>query len=151
MDKSEVIKRSEFFHELDDEELGAIVKICNIEEFEPGTIICRQNQQSDKIYLIEDGLVGIILEVGPMSQRQVQAASNYKVFGWSALIPPYTRTSTAKAIEKTKVLSWYKKDLDALFSLDHDLSYKVNASIARVVATRLREAYHQLLGCTSQD
>ena len=151
MDRSEVIKRSEFFHDLDDKELDAIVKISKSEEFEPGAIICRQNQQSDKIYLIEDGLVGIILEVGPMSQRQVQAASNYKVFGWSALIPPYTRTSTAKAIERTKVLSWDKKDLDALFCLDHDLSYKVNAAIARVVATRLREAYHQLLGCTSQD
>ena len=151
MDRSEIIKKSEFFHDLDERELDAIVKISDIEEFEPGTIIYRQDQQSDKIYLIVDGLVGIILEVGPMAQRQVQAASNYKVFGWSAVIPPYTRTSSAKALEKTKVLSWDKKDLDALFSLDYDLSYKVNAAIARVVATRLREAYHQLLGCTSQD
>jgi CRP-like cAMP-binding protein len=151
MDRSEIIKRSEFFHDLDDEELDAIVRISKSEEFEPGVIICRQDQQSDKIYLIEDGLVGIILEVGPMSQRQVQAASNYKVFGWSALIPPYTRTSTSKALERTKVLSWEKKDLDVLFSQDHDLSYKVNAAIARVVAKRLREAYQQLVGCTSQD
>jgi CRP-like cAMP-binding protein len=151
MEKSEIVKRSEFFHELNDKELDSIVQICNSEVFEQGTVICKQDQKADKIYLIEDGLVGIILEVGPLSQRQVQAASDYKVFGWSALIPPYTNTATVKALKNTKVLAWNAEDLRKLFNADHNMLYKVNAAVACVVAKRLREAYHQLLGVTSQD
>lgn len=151
MEKSEIIKRSEFFHDLSDKELDSIVNICNVEVFEEGTIICKQDQKVDKIYLIEDGLVGIILEVGPLSQRQVQAASDYKVFGWSALIPPFTSTATVKALKNTKVLTWDVEDLRDLFDSDHNMLYKVNAAVACVVAKRLREAYHQLLGVTSQD
>lgn len=151
MEKSEIIRKSEFFHDLNDKELDSIVQICNVEIFEQGTVICKQDQRADKIYLIEDGLVGIILEVGPLSQRQVQSASDYNIFGWSTLIPPYTSTATIKALKKTKVLTWNVEDLKILFDTNHNILYKVNAAVARVVAKRLREAYQQLLGVTSQD
>jgi len=50
MEKSEIIKKSEFFHELSDKELDSIVQICNSDVFEQGTIICKQDQKADKIY-----------------------------------------------------------------------------------------------------
>ena len=63
-------------------ELKAVEKICTSEVFQAGTIIVKQDK-GDKLYVIEDGLVGIIYEVGPLSQRQVQSASKYDIFGWS--------------------------------------------------------------------
>ena len=150
MDRLEVLKKSELFHDLDDEQLSLVEKICTSEVFEPGAIIFKQDQKADKIYVIEEGLVGIILEVGPLSQRQVQAASNLEVFGWAALIPPYTRTATIKAIQRTKVMAFDAKELGRLFRTNPDIMYKVGSAVACVLAKRLRTAYTQLLGVTSE-
>ena len=95
--------------------------------------------------------MGIILEVGPLSQRQVQAASNFETVVCSAVIEPYTCTATVKAIEKTKVLAFKGEELQSLCLTRPEIGCKVSRGVARVVATRLRSAYTQLLGITSQD
>ncbi|GAH48981.1 unnamed protein product, partial [marine sediment metagenome] len=38
----------------------------------------------------------IFLELGPLSERQLQAASNFEIFGWSAMIEPHISTATAE-------------------------------------------------------
>jgi CRP-like cAMP-binding protein len=151
MDRLEVLRKSELFRELDNEQLSTVEKLCTPETFEPGAIICKQGEKVDKIYVIEDGLVAIILEVGPLSQRQVQSASNFDIVGWSSMIRPYTSTATVKAKERTKVLSFNAKELGRLFRLEPKIGYKVGQSISCVVAGRLQHAYTQLLGITSQD
>jgi len=151
VDKLEVLRKSELFHSLNDEQLSLVDKMCTPEVFEPGAIICKQDRKEDKLFVIEEGLVAILLEVGPLSQRQVQAASDFEVIGWSALIEPHTCTATAKAIEKTKVLAFDAKEMGRLFHSNPEIMYKVGSAVACVVVKRLRSAYTQLLGVTSQD
>lgn len=43
MDKLEVLKRSDLFRELNDEQLSLVEKMCTAEVYEPGTIIHRAN------------------------------------------------------------------------------------------------------------
>jgi CRP-like cAMP-binding protein len=151
MDKLDVLKRSDLFHELNDEQLSSVEKICICEVFEPGAIFHRQHQILDRLYVIEEGLVGIIFEPGPLSQRQLQAVSNFETFGWSALIPPHQSTATVKAIERTKVLTFNRHELADLCSTNCKVGCIVYRAIARVIAERLKAAYMQLLGVTSQD
>ena len=151
MDKLEVLKRSELFRELTDEQLHLVEEMCTPEVYEPGTIICIQGQIEEKAYIVEEGLVGIILEVGPLAQRQVQAVCNFEAFGWSSMIPPYTCTANVKAIEKTKVLAFDGRKLCDLCLTQSDIGCRVCRSIARVVAERLRQSYIQLLGVTHQE
>ena len=106
MDKLEVLRRSDVFHYLEDGELEEVAKMCTPEVFEAGEILCRQNEEQEKLYVIEEGLVSVLLELGPRDKRQIQAASDFECFGWSASIPPYRCTSTVKALEKTKVLAF---------------------------------------------
>jgi len=151
MDKLEVLKRSDLFHELNDEQLGLVAEMCTREVYEPGTIFHRQNQILDKLYVIEEGLVGIIFEPGPLSQRQLQAACNFETFGWSALIPPHQSTATVKAIERTKVLAFNRQDVINLCCANPEVGCVLYRAIARVIANRLKSAFMQLLGVTSQD
>jgi len=151
MDRLEVLRKSALFSELDDERLSLVENICTPEVFEPGTIICKQGQKVDKIYVIEEGMVAIILEVGPLSQRQVQAASNFDVVCWSAMIRPYISMATGKAVERTKVLTFDAKELGRLLHREPKVGYKVGQSISCIVAGRLQHAYTQLLGVTLQD
>ena len=151
MDKLEVLRRSDLFHELNDEQLSLVEKICICEVFEPGAIFHKQHQILDKLYVIEEGLVGIILEPGPLSQRQLQAACNFETFGWSALIPPHRSTATVKAIERTRVLAFNGQELADLCSTNCKVGCILYRAIARVIADRLHSAFTQLLGVTSQD
>lgn len=151
MTKLEVLKRCPFVRELNDEQLSKMVEICDREVFEVGENLSKQGRTQEKIYLIEEGLVGIYLELGPMNQRQLQSASNYEVIGWSAMLPPYRSSATVKAIETTKVLSFGGKKLNNLCDKYPEIGYKVNRGLASVIAVRLHHAFTQLMGVTAQD
>ena len=151
MDKLEVLRKCDLFRDLDDEKLSVVEKMCTAQVLETGTIMAKQGRQADKIYVIEEGLAGIVLEVSALSQRQVQAASNFEVVGWSGLIEPFISTATVKALETTKVLVFDARELGKLLRINHGIGYKVGPAVACVVAKRLHSAYTQLLGVTSQD
>ena len=151
MTKLEVLKRCPFVRELDDEQLNKMAEICHSEVFEAGESICKQGRTEEKIYLIENGLVGIYLELGPMNRRQLQAASNFEVVGWSAMLPPYRCSATVTAIETTKVLAFNGKELLNLCDTYPEIGYKVNRGLASLIAVRLHHAFAQLMGVTVQD
>jgi CRP-like cAMP-binding protein len=151
LDKLELLKRSELFRELNNEQLGLVVPLCTGQVYEPGAIIHKANAIINKIYVIEAGLVGIILEPGPLSQRQLQAVSNFETFGWEAAIPPHLATATAKAIEKTRVLAFDGNELCNLCFAKPEVGCIICRAVARVIAGRLHSAFMQLVGITSQD
>ena len=151
MDKIEVLRKSDLCQELDDEQVKIVAQMCACEVYEPGTIICKQNTKLDQLYVIEEGLVGLILELGPLSERQVQAASDFETFGWSAMIEPYISSGTVKALEKTKVLTFKREELRNLCVTHPEIGCMISYAIARIVAARLHSAYVQLLGVTYQD
>jgi len=151
MDKLEVLKRSDVFHYLEDSELKEVEKMCMPEVFEAGTIICKQDKEQDKLYIIEEGLVSVLLELGPTDKRQIQAASNFECFGWSASIPPYRCTCSARALEKTKVLAFNGKELRNLVYSNPKLCAAIAGGVAYVISQRLRAAFTQLMGIAYQD
>ena len=146
MSRFGVLRKCDMFRALDDKQLREVEKMCVPGEFEAGTIVCKQGCKEEKLYVVEHGAAGIILEVGPLAQRQVQAVTDYEVFGWSAMLAPYTCTATVKALEKTKVLAFDGQELSALCVTKPEIGCKVSRGIARVVAARLHQAYAQLLG-----
>lgn len=151
MSKLETIKRSDLFHELFDDELRLLAEKSYYETYEPGAIIHRQNQTLDKLYIIEEGLVGIFLELGPLTHRQIQSARKYETFGWSALVPPCKSTATVKAIQQTRVLAFNGQDIMDLCPTNPEVGCVVYRGIARVVANRLGATFKQLMGITTED
>jgi CRP-like cAMP-binding protein len=151
MKRLEVLKRSDIFHYLEEDELRTVEKMCTPEVFEAGTIICKQDREEEKVYVIEDGLVSILLELGPTDKRQIQAASNFECIGWSATIPPFHCTATARALERTKVLAFNGKELRNLIYTNPKLCAEIAGGIAYVISQRLRAAFTQLMGVAYQD
>lgn len=151
MTKLEVLKRCSFIRELSDEQLSKMAEMCVEETFEVGEYLCRQRRPQEKIYVIEEGLVGIYLELGPTYKRQLQSASSFEVVGWSAMVPPYRCLAAVMAIEKTKVLSFSGRELVDKCFADPQMGCKLGRGLAFVISLRLQSAYTQLMGVTSQD
>ena len=151
MDTIETMKKSDVFSRLSDEDLAEVAKLCRYEEFEAGTTIFRQDTAATDMYIVEDGLVSIMLELGPTDRRQIQAVSDFGCFSWPAVIPPYHHISTAKALEKTSVLAFDGKQLRDLINTNPRLCAEVLAGIAYVMSQKLRMSFTQLIGVTYQD
>jgi len=151
MTKLEVLKKCPFVRELDDVQLKIIAEIGFEEVYEVGDSLCKQGRTQEKLFLIVDGLVGLYLEMGPMTHRQLQAASNLEVIAWSALIPPYRSHTTVKALETTRVLAFNGKELAGLCEAHPMIGSRVHRGLASVIAGRLERAFTQLMGVTAQD
>jgi CRP/FNR family transcriptional regulator, cyclic AMP receptor protein len=149
MGKFNVLRKCDMFRSLDDKQLREVEKMCSYEQFEAGAVICKQGDSEEKLYVVEHGAVGIILEVGPLAQRQVQAVTDYEVFGWSAMLDPYICTATVKALENTKALAFNGQELSGLCVTRPEIGCRMSRGIARVIAGRLRQSYAQLLGVTA--
>lgn len=151
MSKREVLAKCELFRELSADQLEQVEKMCSAREYESGAIICKQDKQQDHVCVIEEGAAVIVLEVGPLAQRQVQPVSQYEVLGWSGMVEPKKCTATVRATEKTKLLVFNGEELCSM-CLDHpEIGCRICRGMARVLGKRLRQAYVQLLGVTAQD
>jgi CRP-like cAMP-binding protein len=151
METIEILRRSDIFHYLEDDELKTVAKMCTPQVFEAGTVICKQDKEEEKVYVIGEGLVSILLELGPTDKRQIQTASNFECFGWSATIPPFRCAATAKALEKTRVLAFNGMELRNLIYTNPKLCAEVAGGVAYVISQRLRAAFTQLMGVAYQD
>jgi len=63
VDTIEVLRKSDLFRGLNDEQLRVLEQMATPCVFEPGTIINKQGAKLDNVYLIEEGLVAIFLEL----------------------------------------------------------------------------------------
>jgi len=151
MAKFEVLKRCSLVRDLSDEQLKTIAKLAKEETYEAGELLVKQGRTAEKLFLIEDGLVGIYLELGPITHRLLQAASEFEMVGWTSMLPPYRARATARAIETTKALAFSSKGLIALCEKNPKIGSEIYRSLATLIALRLSNAFVQLMGVTSQD
>lgn len=151
MEKLNVLKKSELFSNLDEAQLRIVETMAKPQQVVAGEIICKQGKSEEKIYVVEDGAVAIVLEVGPAALRQVQAACSTESFGWSALVEPYVCTASVKAIENTSLLAFDAGILRDTCENYPEIGRRIYESVARVVAKRLRQAYAQLLGIVDEE
>jgi len=151
MNMAEVLKKSDLFCDLDDGQLQVVMGICTPVSFEKGEVIGKQGAKNESVFVIEEGLIAVVVEIGPLSQRQVQAISNNGVVGWSSMLMPDVYIATGKAVEKTQALSFNGQALCGLCNSNPAIGCKVCLGVARVVARWLKDAYTQLLGVSYQD
>jgi CRP-like cAMP-binding protein len=151
MEKLEVLKRCAAVKDLDEKQLQVLADLATSETFQVGETLGRQGRTAEKVYIIEDGLVGIYLELGPMTHRQIQSAASFELVGWSAMLPPYRMYTTVMAIETTRVLSFEGKALSKLCQTHPPIGCKVHRGMAATIASRLNNAYVQLMGVSSSD
>jgi len=151
MAKFDVLKRCSMVRHLSDEQLKAIAKLAEEEAYEVGELLVKQGRTAEKLFLIKDGLVGIYLELGPITHRMLQTASEFEVVGWTSMLPPYRARATAKAIETTRALAFRAKDLIALCEKNPEIGTEIYRGLATLIAMRLNNAFIQLMGVTSQD
>lgn len=116
------------------------------ETYEAGTTIFSDGDEAENIYILLEGMVNIesTLEQG-LGTVTVYRVKEGEIFGWSALIEPYSYTASAKCLQKSRVITIKGRDLLRLFEENNRLGLLVTKEIASVVSSRLRQTKDKIV------
>jgi CRP/FNR family cyclic AMP-dependent transcriptional regulator len=151
----ELIRRYPFFAGLNHDYVGTLAKLADGVSVEAGHCFFREGAEVNKLYLVLEGAVAIVIAVpdreteqplsgqltGNLSTKDITVTTvgTGGLFAWSALIPPHKATASAKALTPCRVLALDCKRLRPIFEQDRNLAYLMTLKAAQIVRDRLRD------------
>jgi CRP/FNR family cyclic AMP-dependent transcriptional regulator len=151
----QLIRRYPFFAGLDHNYVGTLAKLADEVSVEARHCFFGEGDELKKLYLVVEGAVGIVMGVPDRDAAQplsgqltgklttkditVSTVGTGGVFGWSALIPPYISTASAKALTSCRTIALDCEKLKPIFEEDRNLAYLMTLKAAQIVRGRLRD------------
>ncbi|MGQ9628294.1 MAG: cyclic nucleotide-binding domain-containing protein [Anaerolineae bacterium] len=141
----QLLKKVDTFNGLSEEQLKKVATLFQKHIFNAGDIILKENTRSDDMYVIEEGLVEIIVDVGegesasPGNGRSIVNLGRGRVFGEMALVDQGLRSATVRcAADNSKLYSIRREDFLKLCEEDTRIGYIVMHNIAADLSFKLR-------------
>ncbi len=135
----EGLKAIRLFQHLSYKELIALLNITEAERFAPGTVVIREGEHGDQLYLIVQGHCEV--DKGGETVATLQAGDH---FGEMALVDRFPRSATVRTLAPTEVRSVRRGPFYELLRADPLLSNKVMWNIVQVLSARLRDTSNEL-------
>ncbi|MGD1995563.1 MAG: cyclic nucleotide-binding domain-containing protein [Anaerolineae bacterium] len=143
---SDLLRQSELFANLSEEDIQQIRSIGHIETFDGGETVITEGEPSDELYLIRAGMVEVAVPgggvpdiSGPPELTPVVQLGRGQVFGEMALVDQGVRSATIRSVEDgTSLFVIPREEFWALCEADHRIGYIVMHNIARDLSFKLR-------------
>ncbi|MFC1902990.1 cyclic nucleotide-binding domain-containing protein [Chloroflexota bacterium] len=144
MNTIEIIRRSELFVGLDNEDIQKIVNLpsCKTKAYEDQEIICEAGKEAQHLYIIDEGQVNLVLKQ-PSNSSQSTEPTLFRtimrggVFGWTALVPPHFHMGTAISKGTSRVVSISGDEIRTLFDKEPKIGYEVSNALLKIIASRV--------------
>lgn len=144
----DALEHCELFAGLNDQERAQIAAIAREENYEAGDLICTEEEQADRLFILCQGRVQVHVRLRsalePDGEMTIQEVEPGRVFGWSSLVKQQRFTASARALQPVTVLAIPADELMALFDRNARIGFVVMKQLAEVIASRLR---HMRLVC----
>jgi response regulator RpfG family c-di-GMP phosphodiesterase len=128
----EILRRSELFSGLDGETIDRITRRMKTLDFEAGCVICHERAAGDSMYIIVEGGVSVLKDMG-WGQHELKRLGPNEAFGEMSLISEERRSATVKTLSATKCLQLDRAGFSDLLDQDPHFAQR----IAKVVTSRL--------------
>jgi CRP-like cAMP-binding protein len=138
------LKDIPLFAQLRKRELRDIEHLIHQRQYKSAEVIFWQNEPGVGMYIVQSGEVGIFADYDTPEQKQLARLGQGDFFGEMALLEDDNRSATAVALSETSLLGIFHPDLFDLFERKPDLGIKVLATLANMLALRLRKTNLEL-------
>jgi CRP/FNR family transcriptional regulator, cyclic AMP receptor protein len=140
----EVLKLCPLFQRLTDRELKKVSRIIYERRYQAGEYLFEKEQPGTAMFIIKSGLVKVVIH-GPDDDETVLATINPEDFlGELALLDDTPRSASAKAVEKTEALAFFREDLNDLLQTFPSIGSKILKELSIIIGQRLKAANEQL-------
>lgn len=146
----EALERTSLFGDLPAALLRRLAALSEERSYSPGQRIFHEGEGATHLCIIREGRVALEMDLqigrAEAGERRTFAAvlSPPDCFGWSALVPPHTRTMSAVAIQATAVVVFERESLERLIADDPRAGVLLMRGLAQLVGNRLMEARAKL-------
>jgi CRP-like cAMP-binding protein len=152
----ELIRRYPIFAGLSLEQITTLAHVAEEIAVKAEYYFFRDGEELDHFYIVLEGRVGILVDLPVQGMRQpvsrqitgsletrevvVSTIEPGEMFAWSALVPPHTATSKAKALTSSRVVSFDCRELRKIFEEeDCRFAYLMMQKAAQRIRQRLRD------------
>ena len=134
-----LIQQTIIFKGLSSFEIKQIFDGCaSLNNFEPGEKIIEEGSVNDDLYFLPKGKVQVELELGQVSQQQLNTIEGPIVLGEISYLDKSPRSATIKPAEKVSIYVINGRSLDELLGEMPHTGHKIKHNIAFSVAKTLR-------------
>ena len=145
--------------DLTHEELDIVRRILRPVEFAAGSVIMREGEPGDTMYLFADGEVqvskNLTLKLGKKGFAQAEKsmvtlnARNVSFFGDMAIIENDSRSATITASTDCNLYEITRNDFEEICSRHPAIGYKILRRVAAVLCKRIRDGNQDILKLTT--
>ncbi len=140
MDTKNLLRTTEMFFGLTDEELDKVAGICRKRRYTGGEVITRQGEPGDALFLVVEGFVEVILPTpGDAADQVLVHLGSGQVIGEMALIDGGPRSATVRALTDPTIIEVIRRgDFERLCEQDTRIGYLVMRNLAADLSFKLR-------------
>jgi serine phosphatase RsbU (regulator of sigma subunit) len=141
------LRQVPLFSTLPEEDLSELTKLLRPRDVTPGSILCQEGQRGDRLYIILEGQVDIIKEMGHENERALSLKGPGDFIGEMSMFErDGLRTASARARSKVQVAEMTHTALEAILRRNPSLAYEV----VRELSLRLHETDNAVI-CDLQE
>ena len=133
----EEIRKILLFEYLTVDEITKIIGLGERRQYNTDDFIFQQDDEAKNLYIVEDGLVGMIVQLRPNTRLTVATESKGGAFGWAALLPPNSHSAAAKCFQPSEIIALSGEKLRDLCYLELDMGVRFMEGLARFIVERL--------------
>jgi signal transduction histidine kinase len=138
----EILKESDLFHGLSDDELDKLPPLCREQVYKAGVVVFPEGGPCHTMYIVESGKVALEmnLHIGRATEESatIDVITQGGSLCCSGLIDPYILTATGRTLVTTTVIVLDTAQLKGLFQENPEIGCKVMNNVAKVVSSRLK-------------
>ncbi len=133
------LKQTPLFHSIAGERLMAVAEICEEKAYEAGTILSREGEVSDHLYIVKSGSVDIVKETGGR-RRTLGRLRTGETYGEVGMFSQAQRSASAVAQESCRVYEIQRSALKKLLMRMPEIAY----SFLEIFSDKLRRSGEEL-------
>jgi CRP-like cAMP-binding protein len=140
-----IVREHPFFAGFPEETIKLVAGCARNVRFDAGQYLFRSGDPADEFYLIRHGRVALELNAPGRGTMAFETVAEGEILGLAWLIPPYRRSSDARAVELVRAIGMDAKCLRGKCDADHHVGYQMMLRIAPTLVERLYATRLQLL------
>jgi CRP-like cAMP-binding protein len=140
----EILHRYPFFAAVPDEGLRVLAGMCEELAVPAGTVLYREDDKADKLYILVEGEIDIQYTLGSGELRTVDTIVPGELLMWSALVEPFRSTAVVTARQDCRLIAVDAERIRSYCDQDPDVTHNMLLHLTQLLSTRLEGARIQL-------